>query len=58
MPDLIGVFRQFKSLQLLPAFDVEKAELDLGGVRGKQREIDTQPVPGRAKREGPALPDR
>lgn len=51
MPDFVGIFGQFDALRFLLAFFVEKAEFDLGGVRGKQREINAFSVPGRAERE-------
>ena len=57
VPDLIGVFGQFDAFQFLLALAVEQAQLDLGGMRGKQRKVDAQPVPGCAQREGLAFSD-
>jgi hypothetical protein len=50
VPDLVGVFRQRDALELALAGGVEKTELDAGGVRGEEREVDTQPVPGGTER--------
>ena len=36
---------------------VEQAELDLGGMRRKEREIDAEPVPRRAERKRLAFAD-
>ncbi len=44
--DLIGVFGQFDAFEFLLASGVEQAQLDLGGVGGKQREVHAQAVPG------------
>ncbi len=55
--DLVGVFRQFDALQFDFAGVVEDAQFDFGGVGGKQREVDPQPIPGRTEREGQAFTD-
>ena len=55
VPDLVGEFRQLDALDFALAVVVEKAELDLGGVGGKQREVDPEPGPCRAAREGHTL---
>ncbi len=55
--DLVGVFRQLDPRDLLVAGAVEKADLDLGGVGGEEREIGALAVPARPAREGRALPD-
>ena len=52
VPDLVGVFGQGYPLDLTIAPGVEQAELDLGRVRGKQGEVDAEPVPCRAERVG------
>src|SRR5215472_511242 len=51
VPNLVGVFRQLYALELGPAIQVEETDLDLGGVSGKDREVDAEPIPGRTKRE-------
>src|ERR1700716_2004625 len=55
VPNLVGIFRKFYALDLLLAFEIEKAELHLGGVGREQREIDAKAVPGRSQREGTSL---
>ncbi len=55
VPDLIGVFRQLDALDLAATATLEQAQLDLGGVCRKQREIDAEPIPGGAERKWPAL---
>ncbi|MNS14821.1 hypothetical protein D3C72_464460 [compost metagenome] len=55
--DLVGVFRQFDAFDLHFAGVVENAQFDLGGVGGKQGEIDTQPIPGRTQRKGQSFTD-
>src|SRR3954468_19791546 len=57
VPDFVGVFWEFDPLQFGLAVVVEQAELDLGGMGRKQREIDAEPVPGGAKRKRLALAD-
>ena len=39
------------------AIGIEQAQLNLGGVRREDREIDSQPVPGGAKWEGKTFTD-
>ena len=55
--DLIGVFGQLEPRDLLVAGAVEEADLDLGGVGGKERKVGALAVPARAEREGRAFPD-
>ena len=55
VPDLVGVFGQFDTLQFTLALGVEQAELHLGGMGGKQREVDPQAVPGGAQGKGVAF---
>src|SRR3569833_1194503 len=57
VPDLVGIFGQLDPFDLGLAGIVEQAKLDLGRIRGKQRKIDTKPVPGSAKRKRPAFGD-
>jgi hypothetical protein len=52
VPDFIGVFGQLDPFDLFLAPGIEEAELDLGGISGKQREIDAKAIPGRPKRKG------
>ncbi len=42
---------------LVPAFVVEEAQLDLAGVLGEDREVDTGPIPRRTQRVGVTAPD-
>jgi hypothetical protein len=55
VPDLVGDFPKFDALDLALAAVVEQAQLDFGRVGGEQREIDPEPSPGRAEREGASL---
>ena len=55
--DLVGVFGQLNPCHLLVAGAVEEADLDFGGVGGKEREIGALAVPARPEREGRAFPD-
>jgi hypothetical protein len=57
MPDLVGKFRELDAMQFSFASVVEQAKFDLRGMGRKQREIDAQPVPGRAEREGQSFCD-
>jgi len=57
MPDLVGELRELDSMQFSLASDFEQTEFDLGGVRGKQREIDAEPISGRTEREGQSFRD-
>ena len=57
VPDFVGVFGQVDALDFLLAGIIEEAELDLGGVRREQREIDAEAVPCRPERKRPALAD-
>ena len=57
MPDFVGIFGQIEALDFVLAGLVEDAELDLGGVRREQREIDAEAVPCRAERKRPAFTD-
>src|ERR1700704_3624261 len=50
VPDLVGVFRHLEALDLAPPRRVEQAELELGGVSGKDGEVDAESVPGGAQR--------
>ena len=55
--DLIGVFRQLDALEFDFSGVVENAQLDLGGVGGKQSKVHPQTIPGRTEREGQAFTD-
>ena len=57
MPDLIGVLRQLDALEFGLAIGIKQAQLNLGGVRREDREIDSQPVPGGAQGEGKTFTD-
>ena len=50
VPDLVGVLEELDALELPLAPGVEEAELHAGGVRGEEREVDPEPVPGGAQR--------
>lgn len=50
--DLVGLLRQLYARDLASAGRVEQAEVDLLGVGGEHREVDPEPVPGRAERIG------
>src|SRR5262245_51635091 len=50
VPHIIGIFGEHDTFELLLTGIVEDAELDLGGVRGEQREVHPQSGPGRAER--------
>src|SRR6202007_1663556 len=45
VPDILAALRQFDALELAAAEIVEQAQLDLGRVGGKQREIGAAAVP-------------
>jgi len=51
VPHLVGVLGQRDALGLAAGV-VEKTQFHLGGVRGKQREVDAQAIPRRAERIG------
>ncbi|MNE67216.1 hypothetical protein D3C80_1628120 [compost metagenome] len=55
MEDFIGVFGQLDAFEFDLAAGIEEAQLDLGGVGGKQREVDPQAIPGRPQGEGQAF---
>ena len=52
VPDLVGAFRHLEALDLAPSRRIEQAELEPGGVGGKDGEIGAEPVPGGAQRIG------
>ena len=43
MPDVVGPLRHGDALGLAPSLAVEEAQLDLGGVGRKQREVGPRP---------------
>src|SRR5690625_3742524 len=49
MPDLIGLLAHRYSLPLTTPAGIEQAELDLLGMLGKQRKINTLAIPGRTE---------
>ena len=55
VPNLVRVFRQHDSIDLVLATRIEQAEFDLGRIGREQREIDAEPIPGGAQRVGEAL---
>ena len=55
VPDLVGIFGQLDTVELVAAGRIKQAQLDLGCVCGEQREVDTQSVPGGAQRMGKPL---
>ncbi len=57
MPDLVGIFGKLDALALGFAGIVEQAEFNLGGMGGKQREVDAESIPGGAERKRSALGD-
>src|SRR5690348_15113190 len=61
VPNLVRVFRKHYACLLVAPGAVEKAELDLFGMRGKECKVDALTVPGRPQRvraAGPHLPPR
>src|SRR6185369_1497277 len=46
VPDLVGVLGELDALVLALAAGIEQAQLDAGGVRGEQGEVDAFAVPG------------
>jgi hypothetical protein len=57
MVDLISIFRQEDTFDLGVAGCIEQTDLDLGGMRRKQREIDALAVPMGPYRKGNAFAD-
>ena len=57
VPHFIGVFGKFDALQFGFAGVIEQTQLDFRRVSGKQREIDTEAVPSRAKWKWLSLAD-
>ena len=55
MEGFVGVFRQFDAFQFDFTRSVEQTQFNLGGVGGKQREIDPQSIPSCPQREGQAF---
>ncbi|MNF82271.1 hypothetical protein D3C84_645740 [compost metagenome] len=55
--DLVGVFGQFDAFEFHLAGVVEQAQFNLGGVGGKQGEVDSQSIPGGTQRKGQAFAD-
>src|SRR4029077_11032833 len=51
VPDLVGAFRHLEALDLAPSRRIEQAELEPGGVGGKDGEIGAEAVPGGAQRK-------
>jgi hypothetical protein len=51
VPDFVCIFRQLDPLELGFTVLVEQAELDFGGVRREEREVDAEPVPGGPERK-------
>src|SRR6266404_548883 len=61
VPDLVGVFRKHDARLLMAAGAIEQAQLDLLGMRRKDREVDAFTVPSGPKRvwaTRPHLPRR
>jgi hypothetical protein len=56
VPDFIGVFRQFDAGGFGFAGGIEQADFDLGGIGGKQGEVDAMAVPMGAERMRQAFP--
>ena len=56
VPDFVGIFGQHDARFLTAAGAIEQAQLDLFGMRRKDREIDALAVPGRAERIRPTRP--
>ncbi len=52
VPNLIGIFGEFDAIELLSSGLIKDADLDFGGVRGKDREVGALAVPGSAARVG------
>jgi hypothetical protein len=50
VPDLVGIFRKHDARLLMAAGAIEQAQLDLLGMRRKDREIDALTVPSGPKR--------
>ncbi len=57
VPHLVGELGQLDAVELAPARLVEQAQLHPGGVRGEEREVDPEPVPGGAQGVGQAFRD-
>jgi hypothetical protein len=58
MPDIIGLLRQGNAINLLILIRaVKKAQLDTGGVFGKEGEVDSSPIPGGTERIRLSRPD-
>ncbi len=57
VPDVVGAFGEPDAVRLGPPEIVEEAQLDAGGVFGKEREVDAVAAPRRAERVGLALPE-
>jgi hypothetical protein len=55
VPDFVGVLGKLQALELALAAIIEEAELDLAGMRRKQRKVDAETVPRRAKRKRAAF---
>ncbi|MNS67555.1 hypothetical protein D3C72_1008100 [compost metagenome] len=55
--DLVGVLGQFDAFEFHLAGVVEQAQFNLGGVGGKQSEVDSQSIPGGTQRKGQAFAD-
>jgi hypothetical protein len=51
VPDFVCIFRQLDPLELGFTVLVEQAELDFGGVRREEREVDAEPAPGGPERK-------
>jgi hypothetical protein len=58
MPDFIGAFGQLDAFGLFLSTVIEQAELDLRRMSRKQREINTEAIPGRPKRKRLAFQHR
>ena len=57
MPNFISILWKLDALEFAFAPLIKQAELDLGGMGGKQCEIYAEPVPCCAERKRPALAD-
>ena len=57
MPDQVGPFTQFDTLNFLFPTGIEEAQLDLGRILGKEGEVDPFAIPGGAPWKGGTWPD-
>ena len=57
MPDQVGPFTQFNTLNFLFPTGIKEAQLDLGRILGKEGEVDPFAIPGGAPWKGGTWPD-